>query len=40
MVLYCPRRETTYRVASVTPEETRINEIQEELAKLLSSGTE
>jgi len=35
LVLYCPRRETTYRVPVVDPEESRINEIQEELAKLL-----
>ena len=35
LVLYCPRRETTYKVAAVTPHDPRIEEIQEELAKLL-----
>lgn len=34
-VLYCTRRDITYRVATVIPEESRINEIQDELAKLL-----
>jgi hypothetical protein len=35
LVLYCPRREATYHVPAVTPDESRTNEIQEELAKLL-----
>jgi len=35
LVLYCPRRETTYRVPEVPPGEQRIDEIQEELARLL-----
>jgi hypothetical protein len=35
LVLYCPRRETTYRVISTTPTEARTQEIQEELARLL-----
>jgi hypothetical protein len=35
MVLYCPRREATYKVAVAAPDESRIQEIQEELAKLL-----
>ena len=35
MVLYCPRRETTYQVPAVVPEPSRIEEIQEELARLL-----
>ncbi len=35
LVLYCPRREATYRVPVVTPGQSRIDEIQEELAKLL-----
>jgi len=35
LVLYCPRRETTYRVPAVTPDQSRADEIQEELAKLL-----
>jgi hypothetical protein len=33
--VYCPRREATYEVAAVTPEQTRIDQIQEELAALL-----
>jgi hypothetical protein len=37
LVLYCPRREATYRVPVVAPDESRINEIQEELARLLFS---
>jgi hypothetical protein len=35
LVAYCPRRETTYRVPAVAPHQSRIDEIQEELAKLL-----
>ena len=35
MVIYCPRRETTYKVQVMTPTEARTQEIQEELAKLL-----
>ena len=35
LVLYCPRRETTYRVPESAPEDSRIDEIQEELARLL-----
>lgn len=35
MVLYCPRREATYQVPAVVPEQSRIDEIQEELARLL-----
>ena len=34
-VLYCPRRETTYRVVTVMPNAERTTEIQEELARLL-----
>jgi hypothetical protein len=34
-VLYCPRRDTTYRVATAMPGEQRTAEIQEELARLL-----
>jgi hypothetical protein len=34
-MLYCPRRETTYRVETVTPNDQRTAEIQEELARLL-----
>lgn len=35
LVLYCPRRDETYRVPSVVPDEARAAEIQEELAQLL-----
>jgi hypothetical protein len=35
MVVYCPRRESTYRVCCQVPSEARIEEIQEELRQLL-----
>ena len=35
LVAYCPRREATYRVPAVAPGEARIEEIQQELARLL-----
>lgn len=35
LVLYCPRREATYRVAVAEPDESRIEEIQQELGRLL-----
>ncbi|NUQ60943.1 MAG: hypothetical protein HUU20_00535 [Pirellulales bacterium] len=35
MVLYCPRRDMTYRAPAVIPEESRIEAIQDELAQLL-----
>ena len=35
LVLYCPRRDTTYRVPVVTPSESRVDAIQEELATML-----
>jgi uncharacterized protein YbaR (Trm112 family) len=35
LVLYCPRRDTAYRVPVVIPEESRAGTIQEELAALL-----
>ncbi len=35
MVLYCPRREATYRIPVVVPKESRIDDIQDELARLL-----
>jgi len=35
VVLYCPRRDATYRVAAVVPDEARVAQIQEELAALL-----
>ena len=34
-VLYCPRRETTYRVPTVIPSDERAAAIQQELAELL-----
>jgi hypothetical protein len=37
LTLYCPRREATYHVAVVPPDESRIEEIQQELAGLLFS---
>lgn len=40
LVLYCPRRDQTYEVSAVMPDEARINEIQEELAKLLFGSVE
>jgi hypothetical protein len=35
LVVYCPRRETSYRIPVAVPEPSRIQEIQNELAKLL-----
>ncbi len=35
MVLYCPKNETEYKVLTVPPTGSRINEIQDELARLL-----
>jgi hypothetical protein len=35
LVVYCPRRETSYQVVVAVPEEARIQPIQEELAQLL-----
>ncbi len=37
LVLYCPRREATYRVPVVMPDDARTNEIQQELTNLLFS---
>lgn len=37
LVVYCPRNENEYRVSVVPPTQERVNEIQEELAKLLSA---
>jgi hypothetical protein len=34
-LLYCPRREATYRVATVVPSPERTSEIQQELSRLL-----
>lgn len=35
LVVYCPRRETTYEVPAVSPEPSRVDQIQEDLAALL-----
>ena len=35
LVLYCPRNEKTYRVATLPPDSSRIEPIQQELATLL-----
>ena len=40
LVLYCPRRETTYRVAVAAPNDERTTEIQHELAGLLFAGSD
>jgi hypothetical protein len=38
LVLYCPREDVTYRIAGVMPSESRIQEIQDELSRLLYAG--
>ena len=35
LALYCPRRDATYRVPVVRPDQTRVELIQNELARLL-----
>ncbi len=40
MVLFCPRRDTTYEVLSVIPTKERQQAIQEDLAQLLVGGPE
>lgn len=35
MVLYCPRRDATYKVPAVLPDQARIDQIQQELSGLL-----
>lgn len=35
LVLYCPRRDATYRTPVAVPDEPRVNQIQDELARLL-----
>jgi len=35
LVVYCPRRETSYQVPVAEPEEARIQQIQDELTRLL-----
>ena len=38
LVLYCPRRESTYEVVVAPPDEARAQQIQDELAALLVGG--
>jgi hypothetical protein len=40
LVLYCPRQDATYRVPVLVPDQTRIETLQEELARLLFGGAE
>ncbi len=40
LVLYCPRRDATYRVVVVAPDPARIEVLQDELARLLFGGVE
>jgi hypothetical protein len=35
LVLYCPRRDATYRIPAVVPGEERIRQIQDDLARVL-----
>ena len=35
LVAYCPRRETSYHIPATIPDESRVAQIQEQLAKLL-----
>ena len=35
LVLYCPRRDLTYRTPVAVPDESHVNQIQDELARLL-----
>lgn len=35
LVVHCPRRDTTYEIQAITPDQTRIEQIQDELAALL-----
>jgi hypothetical protein len=37
-LLYCPRRDVTYRVVTVIPGDERTKAIQQELSKLLQAG--
>jgi hypothetical protein len=40
MVVYCPKREATYRVPVAMPDPARIDEIQMQLSDLLIAGAE
>jgi hypothetical protein len=35
LAVYCPRRDTNYTVTAIVPEQTRIDEIQQQLTALL-----
>ena len=39
MVLHCPRNESEYRLSVMQPEDSRIEQIQQELAMFLQSST-
>jgi len=39
MVLHCPRNEKDYRLTVVHPDQSRVEQIQEELAKFLQSDS-
>lgn len=38
VVVYCPRRDATYKLPVALPDEARINVLQEELARLLDGN--
>lgn len=40
LTLYCPRNETQYQIPAILPDDARVTEIQNELAKLLFSSPE
>jgi hypothetical protein len=40
LTVFCPKRETTYELAAVTPSSERIDEIQQQLSELLVAGAE
>lgn len=40
IVLFCPKKEKTYRVRTAPPDEARAQEIQDELAELLFANAE
>ena len=40
LVVFCPRRDATYEVPAVMPDDGRIDQIQNELSELLIAGAE
>jgi hypothetical protein len=40
MLVYCPKRDATYQVPAVLPDNERIDEIQQQLSDLLIAGAE